>query len=340
MYTMKQVLISATFILLCAFTSKISQAAKIRVNNNVGVSADYTDIPTAITNAFAGDTIYVEGSANSYGNITLAKKLYIIGPGYFLTENDSTQANPSQAEIGQVSFNAGSAGSVISGMAITSQVIINEDNITVKRNNITSNYGVTVNGQANIMILQNFIVSTYNGSSYPTIDINTGSSNVFIQNNFIKRTYGTTYINISVEGTSSATVVNNIIENGIIDAVNSVFNNNIMIGGGVTCTACSFDRNIGDNTQFASDPNNLQSVTMSTVFDFSNPSPDAKWRVLNGSAAKGYGVSGEDCGMFGGPDPYVLSGLPGVPSIFFYIGPSSGSQSSGLPVNIKVRSNK
>lgn len=337
---MKKIFISGVLIGLSVVSGHFSMAAKIRVNNNAGVSADYNNLSTAITNATAGDTIYVEGSANTYGSISLAKKLYIIGSGYFLTENDSTQANPSPSTVAQVTISAGSAGSVITGLVITSGVDIYEDNIVIKRNNITSNYSVIVYGQANIMILQNFIVSTYNGSSYPAIDINTGSSNIFIQNNYIKRNYGTTYANISIEGTSSATVANNIIDNGSINAVTSVFNNNIMIGGSVSCTACTFDRNIGDNTQFAADPNNLQSVNMSTVFNSSDPSPDRKWRILGGSVAVGYGVSGEDCGIFGGPDPYVLSGMPGVPSIFFYVGPSSGSQSSGLPVNIKIRSNK
>ena len=39
-------------------------------------------------------------------------------------------------------------------------------------------------------------------------------------------------------------------------------------------------------------------------------SEDAKWQLLTTSAAKGAATHGGDCGAFGGPTPYVLSGIP------------------------------
>ena len=53
---------------------------------------------------------------------------------------------------------------------------------------------------------------------------------------------------------------------------------------------------------------------MATVFvDYSGTlgkSDDAKWKLKAGSPAIGAGVSGVDCGVFGGVTPYVLSGVP------------------------------
>ena len=84
-----------TFLLLCL--CYISTYANCwRLNNNPAINADFRTFAEAHDAAAAGDTIYVEGNGNEahYGNIQISKKLIIIGPGYFLNENDSTYANP------------------------------------------------------------------------------------------------------------------------------------------------------------------------------------------------------------------------------------------------------
>ena len=57
-----------------------------------------------------------------------------------------------------------------------------------------------------------------------------------------------------------------------------------------------------------------------------------------GSPAIGGGVSGADCGAFGGPAPYVLSGVPNLPHIYEADVPASATSDSGLQVSIKVKS--
>jgi hypothetical protein len=62
--------------------------------------------------------------------------------------------------------------------------------------------------------------------------------------------------------------------------------------------------------------------------------------VLNtGSIAIGVGLNGFDCGAFGGPGPYVLSGMPPVPSIYTLVVPSPASGSS-LLVTFSVTSHQ
>ena len=88
----------------------------LRVNNIPGINAPYTTIQAAVTAASAGDIILVEGSPTAYnvGAFDLTKKLTIRGPGYFLNENITVQANQNPATITSTSFyfSPGSDGSV------------------------------------------------------------------------------------------------------------------------------------------------------------------------------------------------------------------------------------
>jgi hypothetical protein len=52
------------------------------VSNNPDIPAQYNSLQATIDAASAGDTILVAGSASSYGNITIGKKLVVYGAGY------------------------------------------------------------------------------------------------------------------------------------------------------------------------------------------------------------------------------------------------------------------
>lgn len=328
------IILIASLVLIMGINT--ANAAKYRVNNNATVAADFTSVQVAHDAAVAGDTIYVEGSAVNYGNLTAIKQLYWYGPGYYLTQNDSTQAAPSTATLGYVYFNAGSAGSLLTGFSVSSWIDINESNITIKRNNVTY-YAITMGLVSNIMILQNYLVSTTNSSSYSAVMVQSGCTNIIIQNNYLTHT-GAASFAIQVQGTSSAQISNNVID-GNISVVNSAFTDNIMKSGTYTGSANSFDNNMCPGTEFPVLNNNLQNINMLTVFDSTQTSTDAIYKLIALSPALGAGITAGDLGMFGGPDPYKVSGLPAIPSIFFYSGPSSGSDASGLPITIKIKSN-
>ncbi|MFH0882855.1 MAG: right-handed parallel beta-helix repeat-containing protein, partial [bacterium] len=66
-------------------------------------------------------------------------------------------------------------------------------------------------------------------------------------------------------------------------------------------------------------------------------STDSQWQLAVDSPAEGVGVGGVDCGMFGGNDPYVLSGIPPIPTITHFFAPSTASQASGLNVELKAK---
>src|SRR5436190_9371104 len=114
----------------------ISVEAKIwRVNNNVGIAADFTTLQAAHDAAAAGDSIYLEGSSNSYGGLTCNRKLFIVGPGYYLDQVPNTQVVLQTAKVSGINLNSGSEGTVIMGLDFAGNSIsIYCNNIVVKRN--------------------------------------------------------------------------------------------------------------------------------------------------------------------------------------------------------------
>ena len=106
---------------LAVFLCQPLFSAKWRVSNVAGVVANFTDLQQAndASSVLAGDTVYLEGSTINYGDANINKKLIIVGPGFFLGENDSTQANKVPAIISTLNMNPGSEGSVITGVSIS-----------------------------------------------------------------------------------------------------------------------------------------------------------------------------------------------------------------------------
>ena len=293
-----------------------------RVNNNEGVDADFTTLQEAHDGAESGDTLYVAGSVTSYGNLTLTKTLYIFGPGYFLSENPETQANLLFAKTGEIKFDktdySTSEGSLISGISSSSypSMFVKVNNITVRRCYI--GYSISVSA-SNINILQNYLNDVY---------VKSGSSNIIISNNICSY--------LSVDSSSSAIITNNVIH-GNVSVFNSSLSNNIVTGifGGSNNV---FSYNIGGGTQFGTENGNQSNVDMTTVFvGEEGNSTDGQYQLKQGSPAIGAGYDGVDCGVFGGPTPYILSGLPPIPAIYFFISPAVGSSATGLSVQIKAK---
>lgn len=70
------------FTVCCMAAFVFSAQAKVwTVSNNAYSPGQYTNLQHAIDSASAGDSIYVEPSAFSYGGITIGKQLYLFGGG-------------------------------------------------------------------------------------------------------------------------------------------------------------------------------------------------------------------------------------------------------------------
>ncbi len=95
------------------------QARTWIVTNEPGFLGDFSDLQACIDGAVNGDIILVQGSAVSYGDIEIRKRLIIMGPGYFLGQNPQTQVNLANARLNSISILNGSMGAIIQGLEVT-----------------------------------------------------------------------------------------------------------------------------------------------------------------------------------------------------------------------------
>ncbi len=346
---------------LLTFFGVLDSAAKIwRVNNNSSVSADFTSLQAAhnSSSVVSGDTLHLEASPDSYGALTCSKRLVILGTGYFLGENPNTQAVTVTSKVAAITFNVGSAGSVVMGLDFqASGISIFSHDIVVRRcrfsttNGTNSDYSVgTINvyylstnsniAANNIIISENYAV---------IIAINYPSTGILITNNFIARNQyegeGATSNSLFQHVDAISLVQNNIFRRGRITAYNSNFTNNIMVVGSFVGSGNLISNNLANASQFGNTSGNQENVNMSDVFVGVGPgiSPDGQWALKVGSPAlqAGYGSTPAnpiDAGIFSGQTPYVLAGLPPIPAVYFFQNQPVGSNTDPIDVQIKVKS--
>jgi parallel beta-helix repeat protein len=309
-----------------------------RINNNTGVDADFDGSSFAIVMSAVsnGDTLLFEPSLSSYGSWTFTKQLQIYGAGFYLGENDSTQAKTVTSKINEVIFNSGSHGSKFSGFGIDNDIEINTHSIIVERCSVNV---ILLSNADNSIIRQNWI---HNSScSREAIHFLVSSNNVYIYNNIISSNCEDA---IYMHNDDDAVIYNNILLSAVV-LHNSVVRNNIVkTTYGFTLGNCNYSNNISAGSQFGTSSGNQANIPMQLVFvDYDGSlghSTDEKWKLKTNSPAIGAGHDGRDCGMFGGPEPYVLSGMPEIPAIFYFDSPLSGSTQGGLNVHVKVMSHK
>ncbi len=305
-----------------------------RVNNNTDFDADFTTLQDAVDAAADHDTIYVEGSATPYLGATINKPLTIVGPGYFLDENPETQAIKTESVFSRmITFESGSEGSAIMGCQLEYTVLaIAASDIKAIRNYL---YSVDFTDNcSNILLSQNYITLSIS-AVYGSI------TNSIISNNIIGRQLGLS------NASGSFVVSNNVFISTAysfpIDVNNASIQNNIL-----AYEQAGISENTGNSISYnimaadgANANGNQYNIDMDKVFaDFDESlklSTDGKWELKEDSPAIGAGVGGEECGAFGGPSPYILSGIPGLPHIYEAEVPAAATSESGLQVIIKVK---
>jgi hypothetical protein len=328
----KTIILTVCLIALIALTA----SAKIWRLNNTGLQADFTTIQAAhdAVTVLAGDTLHLESSAKTYGDLVSTKKLIIFGPGYFLDLNINQQSLPTSATITSFKLNAGSEGTVISGLTITGQNYIYTGDVTIARNYVDNTIYLSRDYSYNdVVISGNYGINSINhtGSSGTSL-----ITNVMILNNVIGY--------VSLLSQYSGTIANNIISSYNNTIYNFIIKNNI-------CTSTTNSACFGGNSNtisynicssalgLPSGNGNKTGISMTTVFvGATGHSTDGQWQLAAASPAIGAGLNGEDCGIYGGNSPYHLSGVPKIPSIYKLSAPSN-SNGNTLPVTISVKSN-
>ena len=326
----------------------MNASAKIWRVNNTGVPADFTTAQAAHDGAAAGDTLHFEASGASYGAISIAKKLIIIGNGFLLgtlatNANPDLQANPASSGIGALEIKFGGDGTVVEGMTVTGLItfIGGVSNVSIRRNRVAYiQFGLC----NNIQLIQNYMDV---GGPFASISSDANpSTNLQINNNVIANAVG-----FGVE--DNGDFMNNIYSvfaGGTLTLNNFRVWNNISIQGAAVLNSCDSRSNIGNSTQFGTANGNQQNVTMTTVFeDVANTNPgfseDSRWQLKAGSPAIGAAWNGVttagDCGVFGSSatnTAYVLSGIANVPSIYKLAAPAT-TTSNTLTITISTKTN-
>ena len=180
-------------------------------------------------------------------------------------------------------------------------------------------------------IIQNFFSSSFLSNNITGITV----TNLNISNNYFYSS-ATNFSGI----TTSGQFTNNIFSSGF-SLGTFLIQNNIQLdpASPITCGSCVIQDNISTGTTFGNTNGNQENVPGSGIFTGTG-STDGQWQLAPGSPAKGAGVGGTDCGIFGGTTPYVLSGIPSIPSIYTLTS-SGGTTVPGLtmPITISTRGN-
>jgi hypothetical protein len=283
----------------------------------------------------------------------------IIGNGYLLTgtgSNAGLQENTLTSRVNGFRFANGSAGTKIMGIAVesTSDFAFGYSgnvNITFEKCRF-SNIGTLLSFASNV---------TYSGISFRKCFIAGGINNSIPSNTTINNL---TIENCIVDGTvflfKPANASNFIVRNNTfrltnfpaVDFSNAYVANNLFLTGTVTntFTSCNVKNNIftANQTGVTVGPlnvngNNLINEPLASIV-VNTGSDDGKYQLAPGSPAISGGVNiagtKPDCGAFGGTDPYKLSGIPGIPTIYSLTVPASiplGTPS--MNVTISTRNN-
>lgn len=335
-----------TFLVFCllATLTLVAQPRKWRVNNNstynqseLGTTV-FNDLQQAVAAVAEGDTLYVESSVNDYGLLTINKKIHLIGTGYFLDQNAGLQHHQPTAKIRRVNFTAGSSGSTLEGLDITAQATTQGinfanaplANISVTRCRVAGSIyfgNNAANTISNIVIKKSYVYG-FGGLSGLV-------SGLVITNNIIQY--------CALTENHAATLSQNILMNDV-NIYGQPFFNNIVLGSSISQNNnnnSNIHHNIFDFiSPWLTGGSNFFGVNQANIFLNANASDDKKYELKSDCTQCFQGSPATvQMGIFGGADPYVLSGIPPIPSIFQILAPNSAGQGTNFNVTLGSRAN-
>jgi hypothetical protein len=334
------------FFSLLIFMAGTAQTTR-RVNNNAGISGTnvYATFALAQTAAANGDIIIIEPSTTSYGDITITKQLKIYGNGYFLNINTELKKDTRPSTLGAINFNTGSGGSEMYGITCGTIQIYGVSNLIISRNYLTTTMyfntaslsGATNTNVSNIEISRNYIAGSITIGGF--VSNSYTISNIQVTNNILS----------DVTATNDPIIQNWIVRNNTfyngsaISLRNAIFENNLLMNSAITFNNVSYSYNVTTGANFPSETNgnknNYDYVTNADFFGFVSYSNDEGWQLKAGSVPKTSSNNGGEVGAFGGSTPYIISGIPAIPSITGFINTGTGDASTPVKVTISVKGN-
>ena len=330
-------------ILLIGFQS-FSYSKIIRVNNmeeSIPEENLYSNLEDAYKNSVSGDTLYIEGSNIPYGDLTIEKRLTLIGQGYFTNENLGISSNKFETVVNRITLSDGSSGSKIYGLKFiqsgNANVITHVGNVVLS--NCYFHISIIVIGHN----IENIVVnrSYFNLSGGLSVNgVTEPPQNFIFTNNIVVG-------NFYIKDESSGTITNNVFKGSVFSVgenANLQIHNNVFLGTKLSDylmpeEGSNISHNISAIAPFSDGNNNQINVVEADVFITGDHTSDGKFQIREGGPADGKGKDGIDIGPFGGPKPYKLSGLPDIPTIYDFSTSGFGNADGKLPITIKVSAN-
>lgn len=334
-----------------------SAATILRVNPDPLALAPFTDLQSAHDAALPGDTIFAEGNQafveGGFGpaySVTVTKQLFIIGPGYFLTENNSDIELNDEAWCSSVELIGGSEGSVLERLVID-QLFVGADNVVIKSNHLRH---TDCNDANSIELKGNFMQGVIPGIPVLTMDgINVSNihHNIILHDDaftsgqfsvFEIGTFGNLYANNVIGHANSvmqfAQANNNIFKGHTFDDIDGTnFENNIFEGGFLEVALFDLMGNPNDPTPIVGNATNLLGANMLSVMLLTaSLAPDAQFQLTPGSPALGFGNDGDNAGPYTNFDPYDLSGFQSIPLVITLDVNPSDNLVSEIPVTFQA----
>ena len=293
----------------------------------------YNNINTAITNAAAGDTLYLPGGGFTISNTTITKTLHWVGHGHY---PDSTLATYPSRITNALTFTGACDNSSFEGILFTSNLTFGSsddeaENIQMKRCRVIGNLSLRAvtggNPSLNFQISECVLQTIYanNGSNclventqvFGTVERFYVSS--FVHNNFnIHASYPFAYC-------KSCLFTDNVISesNGLNTTESNTFTNNIFAGGLPFTPVTDVNGNDGlGNIYNVGGGNIYTDITHSSnIYTFSY---DNDYHLKSGSTGtnqdettgiiiEGAATDGTNAGIYGSAKPYKT--IPYYPHI-------------------------
>jgi len=351
MYQLQKTFFIAFF--SCLIITEVTEARTLRVNNVASLVAGvdgYTTLAAALAAAEPGDTIHIEGSVFPYtGNVTIDKKVVIIGPGYFLSSTPETQFNREAAELDfDIFFATGSEGSVLAGIEqktgatgyqvnatayAGNRIIIQADNIYIISCKLFY-VGIDVSHDlSNINIQRCFFnpgIITTMGSGSGVI-ANLSVTNCFFRNDYTATAPARAVINSPVGAQSGWRVSQCTFFNSFsVAATHTAFSFNaffVTAGNTGTITASptnSYNNNVmNTNVAVGSivggvDGNAVRTEAIGLWFSQAGADTaiDIYFTAATNTSTCPLRDGSFERGMYGGGIPYVASGMFNIPSVY------------------------
>lgn len=343
-------------LLVLIFISQSSFGKIVRVNNG-RARADGAFVYKSLKEGYAmvspGDTLHIEGASKSYGSFVLTKEnITIIGPGYFLDINDSTQASTQAAKLDTLVFGYGCDNTIVYGLSIV-RTVIKSNNVHLSHCRVvcdttSSAVHIDTTGLHDIFIEKNYIHQTMgNGTEHACIYVAENCDDLVIRNNIIRKHNNNSDATAvyAMSNFGDITFKNNVVFGSLHLYTDAAILNNIL-GYGNYAHGVSLNlvfNNISNSNQFGLANGNLANVDMATVLNLSpNINQDEYYGLCAGSAAIGAGLRSENCGAYRKYAPtaesYIKSGLAPVPAIFKDSVENTGDKRTELEVFIHAMS--